>query len=71
MKICHLWGLPSGPAVKNFPVMQETQETEIQSLGKVDSLERDGYLLLYSCLEKSMDRGGWLVTVHGVAKSQI
>ena len=24
----------------------------------------------YSCLEKSMDRGAWQVTVHGVAKSQ-
>ena len=24
----------------------------------------------YSCLENSMDRGGWWATVHGVAKSQ-
>ena len=24
----------------------------------------------YSCLENSMDRGAWWVTVHGVAKSQ-
>ena len=24
----------------------------------------------YSCLENLMDRGVWLVTVHGVAKSQ-
>ena len=24
----------------------------------------------YSCLEKSMDRGTWQATVHGVAKSQ-
>ena len=27
-------------------------------------------LLQYSYLEKSMDRGNWLATVHGVAKSQ-
>ena len=27
--------------VKNFPAMQETQETEFQSLSKVDSLERE------------------------------
>ena len=27
--------------------------------------------LQYSCLENSMDRGVWWVTVHGVAKSQI
>ena len=26
--------------------------------------------LHYSCLENSMDRGAWLRTVHGVAKSQ-
>ena len=30
----------------------------------------DGYLLQYSCLENSMDRGAWQATVHGVAKSQ-
>ena len=32
--------------------------------------ERNGYLLQYSCLENSMDRGAWWATVHGVAKSQ-
>ena len=30
-----------------------------------------GYPLQYSCLENSMDRGAWWVTVHRVAKSQI
>ena len=29
----------------------------------------NGNLLWYSYLEKFMDRGGWWVTVHGVAKS--
>ena len=32
--------------------------------------ERNGNPLWYSCLENSMDRGGWQVIVHGVAKSQ-
>ena len=32
--------------------------------------EGNGYPLQYSCLEKSMDRGAWWVTVPGVAKSQ-
>ena len=32
--------------------------------------EGNGYPLQYSCLEKSMDRGAWHATVHGVAKSQ-
>ena len=35
-----------------------------RSLGEVN-----GNTLQYSCLENSMDRGAWLVTVYGVAKS--
>ena len=31
--------------------------------------EGNGYLLKYSYLENSMDRGDWWATVHGVAKS--
>ena len=30
---------------------------------------RNGNPLQYSCLENSMDRGAWLVTVHGVVES--
>ena len=30
----------------------------------------NGNPLQYSCLEKSMDRGAWWATVHGVTKSQ-
>ena len=32
--------------------------------------EGQGYPLQYSGLEKSMDRGVWQATVHGVAKSR-
>ena len=32
--------------------------------------EGNGNPLQYSCLENPMGRGGWRVTVHGVAKSQ-
>ena len=32
--------------------------------------EANGNLLQYSCLENSMDRGGWQATVHGVSESQ-
>ena len=32
--------------------------------------EANAYPFQYSCLENSMDRGAWWVTVHGVAKSQ-
>ena len=32
--------------------------------------EGNGYLLLYCCLENSMDRGTWETAVHGVSKSR-
>ena len=32
--------------------------------------EGNGYLLQYSYLENSMNRGGWRATVYGVSKSQ-
>ena len=44
------------------------QETWVQSLGQEDPLEKG--VLQYSCLENSIDRGGWWATVYGVAKSQ-
>ena len=34
-------GLPSGSVVKNLPLMQKLQETQIRSLGWEDSLEKD------------------------------
>ena len=54
--------------VKNQPTLQETQ---ILSLGWEDALEKGmGNPLQYSCLENSMDRGAWWVTVCGVANSR-
>ena len=54
--------------VKNLPAMQETCA---QSLSQEDPLEVGrAYLLQYSCLENTMDRGRWWVTIHGVTKSQ-
>ena len=53
--------------VKNLLAMQETQ---VQSLGGEDSPgEGNENPLQYSCLEKSMDRGTWWATVHGIAKN--
>ena len=53
--------------VKNLPAMQETW---VWSLGWEDSLEKEtANLSRNSVLEKSMDRGAWQATVHGVAKS--
>ena len=53
--------------VKNLPAMQETQ---VQSLGREDSLEKEGNPFQYSCLENPMDRGAWWAAVHGVIKSR-
>ena len=55
--------------VKNLLAMQETQ-------GSIPGLRRcpgegNGYPLQYSCLENSMDRGAWQVTVHEVANNQM
>ena len=41
--------------------------------GSIPGLERSpgegkGYLLQYSCLENSIDRGSWQATVHGDAE---
>ena len=47
--------------VKNLPAIQETQ---VQSLGGEDPLEKGSPVLQYSGLENSMDS-----IVHGVAKS--
>ena len=51
--------------VKKPPAVQETQ---VQSLGREDPLEK-GMATQYSCLENSMDRGAWWATVHGVSKN--
>jgi len=46
------------------------QETQVQSLGQEDPLEKGyGNPLQYSCLEDPMDRGSWWATVHGVTNS--
>ena len=53
--------------VNNLPAMQETQ---VQSLGQADALEKgNGVPLQYSCPENSMDRGAWRASIHGIPKS--
>ena len=47
------------------------QETQVQSLGQEDPLEKEmatrSSILAW---KKSIDRGAWWATAHGVAKSQ-
>ena len=52
--------------VKSLPAVQETQ---VQSLGQEDPLEKD-LPFQYSCLENLMDGGAWQATVHGITKNQ-
>ena len=49
--------------------MQETQETQVQSLGQEDPLEEKMATHSYSCLENPMDRGACQATVCEAAES--
>ena len=62
------WASLVAQMVKNLPAMQDTQ---VQSLGWEDLLEKGLATTPVSCLENSMDRGAWQPTIHGVTKSQI
>ena len=59
-------GFPDGSVVKNPPV---GQESEVQSLGREDPLEKE-MATQYSCLENPMDRGAWEATVLRFPKSR-
>ena len=69
MYTCTYWGFPDMyvPMVKD-PCANAGDLGFIPRLGRSPG-ERNGNLLQYSCLENSRDRGIWLATVHGVAKS--
>ena len=61
---------PGDVVVKNQPV----NAGDAGDLGSIFGLGRspgigNGNPIQYSCLDNSMDRGTWWVTVHGVAKS--
>ena len=58
---------PGGSVVKDLPANEEDAGLILGS-GRSPG-EGNGNPLQYSCLENSMDRGAWHVTVHGAAKS--
>ena len=60
-------GFPGGSVVKN-PSANEADTGSIPGSERSPG-EGNGNLLQYSCLENSMDRGAWWVTVYRVAKS--
>ena len=56
--------------VQNLPMIQEPQETRVQSLGQEDPLEEE--MVTHSSIlawRIPTDRGAWWATVPGVAKS--
>ena len=61
-------GFPSGSVGKESACNAEDPGS-IPGLGRSPG-EGNGNPLQYSCLENSMKRGAWLVTVHGIAKSR-
>ena len=54
--------------VKNLPV--NAGDWGLIPESGISPEEGNGYLLQYSCLENSMDRGAWWAIDHGVTKSQ-
>ena len=65
-------GFPGSSAAKNLPANAgDAGDTGlIPGLGKSPG-EGNGNPLQYFCMENSMDRGVWRVTVHRVTKSRI
>ena len=61
------WGFPSGSDNKESACSAQ-DPSSIPGLGRSPG-EGNGYLLQYSCLDNSMDRGAWWATVCGAAKS--
>ena len=63
-------GFPGSSVIKDLPASAGDK----RDVGLIPGLERspgggNGNPPQYSCLENSMDRGAWRVTVHGIAKS--
>ena len=61
-------GFPGGSDGKES-VCKGEHVSLIPGLGRSPG-EGNDYLLQYSCLENSVDRGAWWATVHGIRKSQ-
>ena len=57
--------------VKNSPAAQETKRRGFYPGSGRSPGEGNGNPLQYTCLENSMNRGTWWVTVHRVAESDM
>ena len=61
-------GFPGGSVIKNLPA--NVGDMGLSPWSGRSPGGGNGSPLQYSCLEDSMDRGGWKATVPGVIKSQ-
>ena len=64
-------GFPSDSGIKNLPA----NSGDARDMGLIPGSGRSpgegtGYMLQFSCLDNSKDRGAWWAAVHGVAKSR-
>ena len=65
------WASPTAQLVKKMPASAGDARDRSSVPGSERSPgEGNGNLLQYSCLENSIDRRGWRVTVHGIANSR-
>ena len=56
-------------SLSTWLIFKKKKKKRFETMGLKLETTDIGYPLQYSCLENSMDRGAWWVTVHGVAKS--
>ena len=64
------WLSNGGTRVKNLPSnAEDIRDTGLIPVSERSPGEGNGNLLQYSCLENSMDRGAWKLTVHKVTQS--
>ena len=62
---------PGSSVLKNLPANAgDTGDTSLIPGSRGSTGGGNGNRLQYPCPEKSMDRGAWQATVHGVTKSQ-
>ena len=62
-------GFPSVSAIKNLPAIQETKETQVQSLGQEDPLEEEmATTPVFNAWRIPWTKVAWWITVHWVAE---